>query len=448
MVREDDAVGGQKKQKSAGLGPTTLDLSATEVAGETQPTSAEASAESVISSPSGSVAEPSVELAQEAEAPRQDRPAAEKPAVEERVTEDLPRRSEAPVQPQSSRSGLPLALATLAGGIIGGGLVLAAISFGLVSLGPNGEGESLAPRLAVAEQGIAANKTALAQALDGIGTAKVAAKTAQDAASNALAVAGEARKAASAAGTAGSGAPAGAPDLSGITDRLGKTEAEVAGFTDRLTKAETDVATLNDAMGKVGTATGSLSQQIAALKTAAANTPDKAAAYAVALSQLGEAVRSGKPFAAELKTAGALGGDEAALAPLASFADTGTPSVEALAASYEAVKPQIVAALTPKPAEPPADASVLDRLTSSLSSVVTTTPDGDVPPTDPAYPAQKVADALRRGDLAGAIDAFKAIPEPARQAGAAWLSQASGAATAFDLIKAQTSAALQKFTGQ
>ena len=149
-------------------------------------------------------------------------------------------------------------------------------------------------------------------------------------------------------------------------------------------------------MRQVGTATGSLSQQIADLKTAVANTPDKAAAYAVALSQLGEAVRSGKPFTVELNTATALGGNADALAPLASLAQTGTPSVEALASSYEAVKPQIVAALTPKPADPPPDASMLDRLTSSLSGIVTTTPEGEVPASDPGWPAQKVADGTGR----------------------------------------------------
>ncbi|CAM5774076.1 hypothetical protein LMIY3S_04391 [Labrys miyagiensis] len=443
MVREDDTEGRPQRQKTAGLGPATLDLNATEVAAESKPSSTE---ESTVSAEPSPTSQDSAPAAVEPEADKQQEAAAADPAPS----------SARPSSEATARTNLPVLLAALAGGIIGGGLVLAAGAFDLVPLGKESGGEeALASRIASVEQGIASNKTAIDQALDKVGAVEVTARTAQDAASNALNLAGEAQKAASAAGSAGSAAseppaapPATVPDLSGITDRLGKTEAGLSDVSGRLAKAETDVSTLNDAMRQVGTATNSLSQQIGDLKTAVANTPDKAAAYAVALSQLGDAIRSGKPFTAELNTATALGGGADALAPLASLAQAGTPSVETLAAAYEAVKPQIVAALTPKPAEPAPDAGVLDRLASSLNGIVTTTPDGDVPAGDPAWPAQRVSDALRKGDLPGAIAAFKAMPEAGQQAGAAWLSQASGAATAFDLIKAQTSAALQKFTGQ
>jgi hypothetical protein len=313
--------------------------------------------------------------------------------------------------------------------------VLAAGAFDLLPLGKSSGGaDRILPRIAAAEQDIASNKSAIDQALTKMNAAETAAKTAQDAANNALDLAGQAQKASAATSEAPAAPPATVPDLSGITDRL--------------TKAEADVSTLNDAMRQVGTATNSLSQQIADLKAAASATPDKAAAYAVALAQLGEAIRGGKPFAAELNTAKALGGNADALAPLASLAESGTPSVETLASQYDAVKPQIVAALTPKAAASPPDASVMDRLMANLGNVVTVTHEGEVSAGDPAWPAQKVSDALHKGDLTGAIAAFKAMPDAGQQAGAAWLSQASGAATALDLIKAQTSAALQKFTGQ
>ncbi|WP_413991044.1 hypothetical protein ACMDCR_02700 [Labrys okinawensis] len=464
MVREDDTEGRPQRQKSAGLGPATLDLNAREVAPESKSSSTETPAEPTEPGAAPLDGSPPAAQSGEGEALKPQEAAAEPPGPEQpaadRSSSEIP-SAQIP-SPQADafdpppRSSLPVVLAAVVGGIIGGGLVLAAGAYDLIPLGRTGLGaEVLVPRLAAAEQDIASNKAAIEQALGKVATIEVAAKTAQDAANNALNLAGDAQKAASAASSASGTAneapaapPATVPDLSGITDRLGKSDAEIAALTERLGKAETDVATLNDAMRQVGTATGSLSQQIADLKTAVANTPDKAAAYAVALSQLGEAIRGGKPFTAELNTANALGGNADALAPLASLARTGTPSVEMLAVSYEAVKPQIVAALTPKPADPPPDASMLDRLTSSLSGIVTTTPEGEVPVGDPGWPAQKVADALHKGDLPGAIAAFKAMPDAAQQAGAAWLSQASGAASAFDLIKAQTSAALQKFTGQ
>ena len=60
--------------------------------------------------------------------------------------------------------------------------------------------------------------------------------------------------------------------------------------------------------------------------------------------------------------------------------------------------------------------------------------------TDPVYTAWPIS------DLPAAITAFKAMPEAGQQAGAAWLTQATGAAEALALIKAQTGAALQKFS--
>lgn len=421
MVREDNTEDRLKSQKSAGLGPATLDLNATEVAAESQTASTEATSEPV---------EPVISSLDTSAASAK---SGESPASSEAAPDIAAPKLDVFDPPPQQRSSLPLVLAALVGGVAGGALVLAAGAFNLVPLGKSGGDDSLSPRIVAAEQDIASNKAAIDQALTKVGAIEVAAKTAQDAANNALNLAGEAQKAAGATPEAPS-APATIPDLSSLTDRL--------------TKAEADISTLNDAMRQVGTATNSLSQQIAQLKAAASATPDKAAAYAVALSQLSETIRSGKPFAAELSTATALDAGAQALAPLSSYAQTGLPSIEALATSFDALKPQIAAALTPKTAPPPPDAGVVDRLLSSLGNVVTVTRDGEGTDGDPTVPVQKISDALHKGDLPGALAAFKALPEAGQQAGAAWLAQATDAATALDLIKAQTSAALQKFSGQ
>jgi hypothetical protein len=436
MVRKDDTEGRPQRQKSAGLGPATLDLNAAEVASESsQPTTegSSAASEPVIASlDSSSVATDTAHAAPTAglESAKPVRDAGRSPR-------DVPPELNGsdPLPPTSSRSGVSVILAAVVGGIVAGALILAAAAFGLISLGKGGAEDGLAPRLAAAEQDLASNKAAIDQALAKVNLVEASAKSAQDAATNALNLAGEAEKAAAAnAGNeAAATAPTSVPDLSGIGDRMAK--------------AETDVTALNDAMRQVNTATSSLAQQVAALKSAAGSTPDKAAAYAVALAQLGDAIRSGKPFKAELDTATALSGNADALAPLANLAQNGTPSVESLASQFEAIKPQILAALTPKPAAS-AGTGVMDRWMASLGKVVTVTREGDVSASDPGWPAQQVSDTLRRGDLPSAIAAFKTMPEAGRQAGAAWLAQASGAATAFDLIKAQTGAALQKFTGQ
>lgn len=462
MAREDNTHDRPKKQKSAGLGPATLDLNATEVSESpvASPTPAPETAAGTAAAPS--VHEPAAEPTSEAvagpEVPKAETPEAEaaaspspwpsSTAAETPSSGDTPRtetvpppeaaavpppssrQAEAPPPPQPApRSGMPALLAALAGGVAGGVLVLLAGALDLVPLGKSGGDAGLASRLAAAEQDAAAARKAGDQALSRLAALEAGAKATQETASNALSLAGEAQKA---AGAAGSATPQAGPDVSGLTDRLAKAEGEIA--------------TLGDGLRQVGGAANGLSQELAQVKQAVNATPDKAAAYAVALGQLATAIQSGKPFTGELQTASGLGGNAEALAPLAKLADTGVPSVEALATSYDALKPKIEAALTPKPEPLASDAGVMDRITASLGNIVTVTREGEGSDGDPSAVAEKVSKALHNGDLTQAIAAFKAMPEAGQQAGAAWLTQAAGAAEALALIKAQTGAALQKFS--
>jgi hypothetical protein len=358
--------------------------------------------------------------------------------------------------PSPPPSKLPVVLAGLLGGVAGAVLVVAALSLGLVPFGRGND--DLSPRLVAAEQDIASNKSAIDQAASRAAAAEDAAKSARDAANNALNLAGEAQKAAPA--DTANAAPAAPPvDLGPLTDRLAKAEADIASLHSALDQAaQNDASAIAPVKDQAAAAAAAVSQvqsglqdtqkQVAALASSTSTAANKAAAYAVALGQMGEAVRQGRPFGAELRTAAGIGGQADALAPLTSLAETGVPSIETLAADFDALKPQIVAALTPKPSPPPPDAGVMDRLMSSLGHVVVVTREGDGSPGDPAAPAQKVSDTLHRGDLPGAVAAFKAMPEPAQQAGAAWLSQASQALGALDAIKAETDAALQKLSSQ
>lgn len=466
MAREDSTQGRPKKQKSAGLGPATLDLNATEVvespAASTAPPTEAAGEETSASSPESAAETQSA--AGEAAKTEDTGPGAAAEAGEaagstiwtrpsgdgEQASGDTP-RTETVAEPEAAappprsdpeftppppspppRSGLSTLAAALAGGIAGGVLVLLAGALGLVPLGKGGGDDGLASRLAIAEQEAAGAKKTSDGVLDRLAALETGVKTTQEAANNALSLAGEAQKAASAAGSSTPAAPSPGLDISGLTERLAKAEGEIA--------------TLGDGLRQVGTAANGLSQEVAQVKQTVSATPDKAAAYAVALGQLSEAIRSGKPFANELQTASGLGGDAGALAPLASLAAAGVPSVEALATSYDALKPQIEAALTPKPEPLSPDAGVMDRITASLGNIVTVTREGEGGDGDPVASAEKVSKALHKGDLPAAITAFKAMPEAGQQAGAAWLTQATGAAEALALIKAQTGAALQKFS--
>ncbi|MDQ0395975.1 COG4223 family protein [Labrys monachus] len=504
MVREDDTAGGQARQKSMAVRPTTLDLNAVEIRTESSAAAPESAGAPAEGDPQaeGEPGQPgpwSGETPQEPAAPAAgetpDTDAATAAAVgpegeaEPRLdTSDAPRaavdagtpeepatapadaaaetagdHAAPPVQPAPKldifetpppQRRLPLLLAALAGGVAGAVLVLAAVSSGLVPLGRSND--DLSPRLAAAEQDIASNKSAADQAMSRAAAAEDAAKAARDAANDALNLAGEAQK--SAAATPAGTAPAAASgDAGPLADRLAKAEADIASLHAALDEAakaqEAAIAPVGDKAAAAAAAASEVQaglrdtqKQVAALAASTSAASNKAAAYAVALAEVAQAVRDGRPFEPELKTAAAIGGNADALAPLAALAATGVPSTETLAASFDAVRPAIVAALTPKPPSPPADAGVMDRLMSSLGHVVVITREGDGSPDDPAAPVQKVSDALHRGDLAGAVAVFKAMPEAGQQAGAAWLAQAGSALGALDVIQAETAAALQKFS--
>jgi hypothetical protein len=503
MVREDDTASGEKKQKNAVAGPTTLDLNATEVASESPATVAEGPSEagataapvdagpgeksksrplqpkplqpkpSKVDSPkadpwqvaplqseqpqpatvgtgTAKIDETKAEEIKAEETTAEETKAEKAMASEDKLKEPASDVRPAPKLDSSSapppplpppRSNMPIVVVALAGGIIGGALVLAAGAFNLVPLGKGGDG-GLSARMTTAEQDIASTKTAIDQAVTRAAAAEDMAKTARDAASNAVNLAGDAQKAA--AGASGT-APAG-------------PSSDVAGLTERLAKAEAEIAALHQTAGQAAAASTTATQvqsdlqntqkQLTALESASSAAANKAAAYAVALSQIAEAVGKGRPFAAELKTAASIGGNAEALAPLAAFADTGMPSTEMLASGFDAIKPQLIAAMTPKPAEAPAGSGMMDRLMASLGHIVTITKEGDGSSEDPTVPVQKVADALHNGDLAGAIAAFKAMPDTGQRVGAAWFKQASGVLDTLNLIKAETNTVLQKFSGQ
>jgi hypothetical protein len=98
--------------------------------------------------------------------------------------------------------------------------------------------------------------------------------------------------------------------------------------------------------------------------------------------------------------------------------------------------------MTPRPAASSGDASPLDRLWGSLGRVVSVTREGEAGPGDPAAPVEAVGAALRRGDLDGALALYDALPEPARQAGSAFASEAKARQSALATTRAETARAL------
>lgn len=326
--------------------------------------------------------------------------------------------------PEPHREGpafMPILAAALIGSVAGAAIMLALASVGVVP-GLRSAGEESA-RLAGIEQDVASTRQILDQTVGRVAVVETAARTASASAGAAANLAEEARAAAK--GASGGGSQDLQASLAPVSEQANAAAATA-------TKVETDL-----------TAT---QKRIADLEaTAAAPGPEKAAAYSVALSQLAEAIRLGRPFEAELKAASGLAPDPAALSGLSAPAAKGLPPLDALARSYDAALPAVEAALAPKGALQP-DAGVLDRLWARLGTTISVTREGEVPAGDPMAPALAVSSALRRGDLEAAIEAFSTMPEPARAAGAAWFAEARAVLDALTLVRTETNAALLKLS--
>ena len=88
---------------------------------------------------------------------------------------------------------------------------------------------------------------------------------------------------------------------------------------------------------------------------------------------------AGAPYAAELRSAKALGGDDKTLAPLARFAPSGVPGKAALARELSALMPALLKAAGAQKTS----GSFLDRLQANASKLVriepVAAPQGDTP---------------------------------------------------------------------
>ena len=317
-----------------------------------------------------------------------------------------------------------------------------------------GVDETLAPRLVATEQEVQSGRRILDEAVGRLAVAEAAARAASQAAPSAVNLAEEARAAAAAPGPASGAAPAG-PDPS---DRIAKLEEAVAAVNAAVSRiderakaaassagrAETGLA---DALERLGAVEKDVLERLGALeKTVGEVDPDRAAAYAVALSQLEDARRRGGPFEAELRTASALAEGSVALAPLGQLAPRGVPSIEDLARAFDEAKPRILAAIHPAKAVPTGDAALMDRVLFALGNVVSVSRVGDPEPGDPAAPVNAVSESLARGDLEGAVRAFERLPEPGRAAAADWFTDAKAALDGRAAVRAETAAALQKLS--
>jgi hypothetical protein len=203
------------------------------------------------------------------------------------------------------------------------------------------------------------------------------------------------------------------PDLSA---RVAKLEADAQ----KASAASAGLAALAARVDKIETA-------LAAPKTEAPTPYDKAAAMAIIAEAAGDRLRAGEPLAPDLAALKHLGVDAATLAPLEAVAN-GAPTNAALAASFNAVAPHVLAATSHQDT-----GSVADRFLAHLHDLVKVRDLNETPGDDPQALVSQVEALSRRGDIQGALASFGKLPAAGRQAAGDWptlarLRQAADAA--------------------
>lgn len=372
-----------KRRNRSGRTPPTIELAATETV-EASP------AESAASATTAAEAE-RIETAAEAVLP----------------TEALPEEFTPPPVPEHQRRySLPtVALAGLAGGVVGAGLVLLALR--LSSPAEDARLAELAKRVETLQA-----QSAAIGAVDrkAAAAAESAAKASSEAQANAARLA-ELAKA----------APAGASVPSGLTEKLDRADSTAAAARD---------------------AAATLGQRLAGVEAAAKNAaqPSRqalAAARVVLAERIRDAIGSGRPFQADLAALGDIPAEQKAA--LAAVAGTGAPTRDKLLAQFKSHHALFVRETTP------AANSWEDKLLGLASRIVTIRPVGDSGSSDPATLPIRLEAALVQNDVAKAAELWTQLPEPARRGSEAFgaaLKQRASAETTINRIAQDAVAAL------
>lgn len=249
------------------------------------------------------------------------------------------------------------------------------------------------------------------------------------------------------AATAAANAPPPPPatptvDMAAIEARI-RTAA--AAQTERLTGVEQRVQGLGREVQAAVEAARAAGEKAAGLDAARSQATGlgQRAALVVGIGSLRAAIDRGAPYAAELRTALALGLPAPAAQGLESTAERGLPTPAVLAQRFAVLAPSLIRAA---PAAAPSG-GVIDRLLASAQALVRVRPIGEAAGDDVPTVVARIEAKLRRGDLTGALADFDRLPEPVRAIGASWAAEArarQGADETLRRIGAEATAALTR----
>ena len=223
---------------------------------------------------------------------------------------------------------------------------------------------------------------------------------------------------------------------------------EIPALTARVAKLETaapktsdaDLSALAARLDKVEAALAAPKSEtrVAPEKPAAA---DNAAPIAIIAGAIADKLAAGAPFGTEIAALQRLGVDPAELAALQAVAN-GAPTGSALAASFSAVAPRVLAA-----AGPEEKGGVVDRLIAHIRGLVQVRDLGEAMGDDPEAIVPRVEAECRRGDIAGALAAFDRLPAAAREAAGDWPAKAGARQAADAALRSIREAAIGQLAG-
>ncbi len=223
------------------------------------------------------------------------------------------------------------------------------------------------------------------------------------------------------------------PELSA---RVAKLESDAP----QANAAGPDLAALAARVDKVeGVLTAPKNETRAAEEKLAA--ADNVTAIAITAEVAEERLRVGASLGPELAALQRLGVDSAALAPLQAVVN-GAPTNGALAASFNTVAPQVLAATSRAET-----GSVTDRFLAHLEGLVKVRELNETAGDDPQALVSQIEAASRRGDLGAALASFDKLPEAARKAAGDWPTLARARAAAEAALQSIREAAVGQLAG-
>ena len=143
----------------------------------------------------------------------------------------------------------------------------------------------------------------------------------------------------------------------------------------------------------------------------------------------------------ELAALKRLGVDPAELAALQAVVQ-GAPTGGALAASFDAIAPKVLAATSHEEG-----GGGVDRFLAHMRNLIRVRNLNETAGDDPAAIVSQIEAACRRGDIAGALAAFGKLPEAAREAAGDWPTEARARQAADAALRSIREAAIGRLAG-